>query len=164
MSDYKPDIIDNDRRILADYMISENEALTYAPYRDSVGKMSIGYGRNLDDKGISYQEAELMKANDIEECDRWLNGNFAFYYKLSEVRKAALIDMRYNLGRGGFLKFQKMIAALSIGDHQQAAAEMRNSKWWQQVGPRAKRNWYMMNFNKFVSKAEAQKYFEDNEQ
>jgi len=35
------------------------------------------------------------------------------------------------------MKFEKMLAALKIGDWDTAANEMRNSRWAEQVGQRA---------------------------
>ena len=36
------------------------------PYVDSVGKVSIGIGRNLDDRGLSPDEIDYLYRNDIE--------------------------------------------------------------------------------------------------
>jgi len=42
--------------------------LRLKPYRDSVGKLTIGVGRNLDDVGISAEEADVLLANDIAKA------------------------------------------------------------------------------------------------
>ncbi len=57
---------------------------------------------------------------------------------LPEVVQLALVDMRFNLGPGRFRHFKKMIAAVKDQDFGKAAAEMKDSRWYQQVGLRAK--------------------------
>jgi lysozyme len=44
----------------------EGLRLRLRAYRDTVGKLTIGYGRNLDDRGISEDEAGFMLDNDID--------------------------------------------------------------------------------------------------
>lgn len=57
---------------------------------------------------------------------------------IGEVRKIVLVDMCFNLGKAGLLKFQKMLAALQDRDFDKAAESMLNSLWYSQVGNRAK--------------------------
>ncbi len=106
------------------------------PYKDSVGVLTIGYGRNLDDKGIHRGEAELMLDNDIQDalddCVR-----LSYWDKLSPVRKIVIADMVYNLGVTRFLRFKNLNKALQKRDWILAAHEMRDSKWYRQVVRRA---------------------------
>ena len=46
-------------------MLKRHEGLRLKPYQDTIGKLTIGYGRNLDDRGISKEEAEYLLRNDI---------------------------------------------------------------------------------------------------
>ncbi|MEA2058987.1 MAG: hypothetical protein U9P10_00310 [Thermodesulfobacteriota bacterium] len=48
------------------------------------------------------------------------------------------VDMRFNLGPNRFRYFKKMIAAVKNQDFVQAAAEMKDSRWYNQVGQRAR--------------------------
>ena len=120
-----------------------HEGLKLKPYRCTAGKLTIGVGRNLDDKGISKEEALFLLANDIEDAIKDLS-NFDWFEGLDPVRKKVVIDMRYNLGPTRFRQFKRMIAALAAGDYKAAAAEMVNSKWYYQVGTRARRLMEMM--------------------
>lgn len=56
--------------------LRNDEGVRFKPYRDTVGKLTIGVGRNLDDRGISPGEADYLLANDIrivcDELDRRL--------------------------------------------------------------------------------------------
>ena len=40
--------------------IRKNEGLAHQPYRCSAGALTIGYGHNLDARGISKEVAELL--------------------------------------------------------------------------------------------------------
>lgn len=113
------------------------------PYKDTTGHLTIGYGRNLDTKGISKDEAEHMLDNDIKDVVKPLE-KYEWYNKLDPIRQKVLIDMGFNLGIPGLLKFKKMIAALKKDDYKKAAGEMANSRWSTQVHSRAYRLIMMM--------------------
>ncbi len=117
--------------------IKRHEGLRLKPYRCPSGKLSIGYGRNLEDSGISLEEAELMLRNDISSLRNVLR-HYSWWESLDDVRKDAIVNMAYNLGVIGLLKFKRMIFALKKNDYDTAAIEMMNSKWAEQVGDRAK--------------------------
>lgn len=106
-------------------------------YQDTVGKATIGVGRNLVDRGLSDDEINLLLDNDItaayNEAVRIIPG----FNTLSEDRQHALIDMIFNLGAAGLLKFKKFLAAIEARDFERAATEMMDSKWARQVGQRA---------------------------
>lgn len=79
MNNLKPQIIRDSALTLADKMAQQNEGLTYKPYHDTVGKLTIGYGRNLEDRGITFEEAKLLLANDIIEAHNELWTQFGFF-------------------------------------------------------------------------------------
>ncbi|CAN2040112.1 lysozyme [Candidatus Magnetomoraceae bacterium gMMP-15] len=118
--------------------LEEHEGLRLKPYRDTVGHITIGVGRNLDAEGISKDEAMILLENDINKCIEDLKTNFSFFDELSENRQKAIVDMRFNLGHGGFRRFKSMINALEEADYSRAADEMLNSKWADEVPERAK--------------------------
>ncbi len=124
-----------DQALLLEQLI-QHEGLRLLPYVDSVGKLTIGIGRNLTDKGISRVEAMVLCANDISECELDLQ-TFYWFTVLSPVRQRALLDMRFNVGPGGFRGFHNMLAALARHDYPTAARELLNSKMAQQTGARA---------------------------
>lgn len=115
-----------------------DEGLRLKPYKDSVGKLTIGIGRNLDDVGISEDEAIYLMRNDIKKCQAQLSA-FDWYSKLSAVRKNVIINMCFNLGFAGLLKFKNLIAAINANDYHRASIEMLTSKWADQVKNRAVR-------------------------
>lgn len=106
------------------------------PYRCPAGKLTIGVGRNLDAKGISTLEAMMMLANDINATLDGLIEAFPWWERLDDARSRVLISMAFNLGIDGLRKFRRFLSALEAGDYERAAAEMRNSAWYGQVGER----------------------------
>ena len=96
-------------------LIKRHEGFSKTLYRCTAGKLTIGYGRNIEDNGISQDEAELMLSNDIEEHDIELTK--VFPDPMPDSCYAALLDMHFNLGHTKFMQFRKMIAAVKEGDY-----------------------------------------------
>lgn len=119
--------------------LRRDEGLRLKPYRDSVGKLTIGHGRNLDDRGISEAEADMMMKNDVAEVYCALSANLPWSDNLDDARRAVLANMAYNLGIGGLLGFHKTLYFVQTGDYASAASAMLSSKWAHQVGKRATR-------------------------
>src|SRR5262245_15035589 len=119
--------------------LMRDEGRVLHPYKDSVGKLTIGYGRNLDDVGISEQEAELMLDSDIQRTNIDLHAYLPWVFHLDKPRLGVLANMAFNMGIGGLLQFKKMLAAVQASDWERASAEMLDSKWAHQVGERATR-------------------------
>lgn len=117
--------------------ISTHEGYNNHPYIDSVGKLTIGYGRNLADNGISHEEAELMLSNDVIRCIEELS-HYPWYQDKPSHVQDALVNMCFNLGINRLLGFKKMLQALLNKDYTKAALEALDSKWALQVGQRAK--------------------------
>ncbi|MCB7129934.1 MAG: hypothetical protein J3T61_10405 [Candidatus Brocadiales bacterium] len=122
----------------------KHEGLRLKPYRDTVGKLTIGVGRNLDDVGISEDEALQMLRNDITSIRTMLVHTFPWFQKLNGARRDVVANMVFNLGLGRFKRFRKLIAALIVHDYDRAAIEMMDSKWADQVGSRANELSYIM--------------------
>lgn len=117
--------------------IKRHEGLKLHPYKCTAGKTTIGYGRNLDDKGITASEAEEMLLTDMCEVEERLFAE-GMFSDLNDARKAVLINMGYQLGVSGLFKFKKMIAAVDRKEYELAAKEMLASRWAMQTPRRAK--------------------------
>ena len=130
-------------------LIKKHEGLRLKPYRCTANKQTIGYGRNIEDNGISKEEATIMLCNDIRESEDALASKISNWEELSEVRKAVLINMVFNLGWPRLSKFKRALAAVEGGDFKRASAEMLDSRWARQVGNRAIELSDMMNANKW---------------
>jgi lysozyme len=115
------------------------EACRLKPYSDKVGKLTIGYGRNLDDVGLSKIEAEILLDHDLAVAERGVAVACPWFHDLTAARQRVVIEMAFNLGLTRFLGFNRMIAAVEAQNYDKAATEMLASKWAQQVGERAQR-------------------------
>lgn len=113
-----------------------DEGLRLKPYRDTVGKLTIGVGRNLDDVGISHDEALALLDNDIAACIGDLRGSFTWFDGLNEARQRVLINMRFNLGPKRFRQFKNTLAAIERKDWAAAANGIRTSQAAKQTGQR----------------------------
>jgi lysozyme len=130
-------------------VIRYDEGLRYLPYdcatgkpvKAAKGKITIGYGRNLEDKGISEAVASLMLREDIEDAlggARQILGPVLFD-SLSAPRQHGLVSMVFQLGAGGVLKFQNTVAFMKQGKWAEAGEEARKSVWYKQTPNRALR-------------------------
>jgi len=119
--------------------LTRDEGSRVTPYQDTVGKTTIGVGRNLTDVGVSQDEIDLMLRNDIENAKTKLEAALPWVTQLDEIRHAALVNMAFNMGIHGLLGFRDFLGKMKAGDWTAAAAAMLDSKWAEQVGPRAHR-------------------------
>lgn len=117
--------------------LDEGKCLTL--YQCSANKMTIGYGRNIEDNGITEEEADYLLMNDIKRVQKELRANFEWFGLIGTARQGALINMCFNLGLTRLMGFKKMLAAIEQEDYQEAAEQMLDSKWARQVGARADR-------------------------
>lgn len=116
------------------------------PYRDSVrsekypyGILTIGIGRNLEDVGISVEESYHLVHNDIDEVAGLLDHAMPWWNQLDDVRQRVLANMCFNMGFVRLLKFRNTLGAIQLKDWERAAAELKSSAWYAQVGSRAER-------------------------
>lgn len=123
----------------AEEQLKRHEGYREKPYRCTAGKLTIGFGRNLSDNGISRKEAEIMLRDDVIECVKDLETIFTqkgFKSFPFDVQKT-LINMRYQLGAGGFRTFKNTIQLCKQRRWKEMAKHMRLSKWYDQTTNRA---------------------------
>jgi lysozyme len=114
-----------------------HEGLRLKPYRCTAGKLTIGVGRNLEDRGLRLDEALYLLDNDIEDVTTELEMKLPWMLQLDDVRQRVLIDMAFNIGVAGLLKFKLTLTSVRQGNYVLAAKQMLQSKWADQVGRRA---------------------------
>ena len=115
-----------------------HEGLELKPYQCTADKTTIGVGRNIQEVGITEDEARYLLDNDILRVGGELDDTIHWWRDLSDARQRVLIDMVFNLGITRFLKFKKTIEAIKLGQYDIAADEMLDSAWSRQVGQRSK--------------------------
>tara|TARA_R100000353_G_scaffold169929_1_gene133308 strand:- start:4369 stop:4800 length:432 start_codon:yes stop_codon:yes gene_type:complete len=116
-----------------------HEGLELKPYQCTADKLTIGVGRNIEDRGITEDEARYLLKNDIKIVEDELLSKKPMVAELDAVRQRVLVDMGFNLGIPTLLKFQNMWLAIEQEDFIQASVEMMDSRWARQVGQRAHR-------------------------
>lgn len=124
--------------------LSLHEDVRPFPYVDTVGKVSIGIGRNLTDRGLAKDEIDLLYHNDIMMCQLDLDKHLPWWRSMSANRQRVILDMCFNLGIVRLLGFHTTLRYMSEGKFKEAARQMLNSKWRKQVKGRALRLSRMM--------------------
>ena len=117
--------------------LKDFEGLELKAYQCTAGKTTIGLGRNLDDYGITEEEAYYLAKNNINELEDELDRAIPWWRQLDDARQRALINLSYNVGTTTLLKFKKTLQYLEDGSYEEAAKEVLDSRWANQVGRRA---------------------------
>jgi lysozyme len=118
---------------LAKTDIRQREGFRGDPYDDETGitmkapsgNATIGYGTLLP---ISREEADLLLEHRYRKVARQCS-DLLFWGRLDVTRRCVLLDLGYNLGFSGLLKFKKMLAAIKREDWRMAGAELMDSNY-----------------------------------
>jgi len=117
-------------------MLRHHEGVRHKPYKDTVGKLTIGVGRNLDDNGLSDDEIDYLLTNDINRCMSEAM-TYEWFADLNDARRAVVLSLLFNLGKPRYDKFVRHHAAMADGHMMIASKELLDSRWAKQVGRRA---------------------------
>lgn len=116
--------------------VKRQEGFRPTPYRCSAGRLTIGYGLNLD-VGISERLASQILEWQLSDLEKGLSGMLPFWSDLSPARQSVFVNMSFNLGMAGLFGFRRMLESARKGNVAGVCAEMKDSKWAEQVGARA---------------------------
>ena len=108
--------------------IIKNEGFESKPYLCPNKKLTIGYGRNLEN-GITEREAVVLLENDLLNLKLELEDKLPVFKKLDDIRQNVILEMAYNMGVPKLLNFKNTIEFLKKNDFDSASKEMLNSKW-----------------------------------
>jgi lysozyme len=125
-----------------------DEGFRAKPYRCTAGKLTIGIGRNIEDRGITVDEARYLLRGDIALVRSEMDKHIPWWRDLDPVRRRVLENMCFNLGWPKLAGFKNTLAAIKAHDWERAAVGMLASLWAQQVGARAQRLATMMRTGK----------------
>lgn len=147
-------------------LITTAEGFRGVEYLCPAGKRTIGYGRNLESNPLTDQEkAKCRRVNGVLHVDKlqaraWVEDEvikiiaqaqdeswFAF---LGAWRQAVVVDIIYNIGLKKWSSFKKCRSALSDKNFGIASEELKDSKWYHQVGLRGERNVEIMRFGEQI--------------
>ena len=129
--------------------LAEDEGCKYTVYLDHLGLPTIGIGHLItkDDPEygcsvgteVSEERVQALFRRDIaitiEDCQRMFD-NFS---DLPEEVQLICANMMFNLGYPRMSKFKMFRAAIEVRNWEEAAEQMVDSKWYDQVTNRAKR-------------------------
>jgi lysozyme len=118
----------NDERARA--FLRELEALRLTAYRDSGGKLTIGYGSTRGvtvGMTITRDEAERRLTDDMAVCTRAIEKYV--HVPLSDSQRATLIAFIFNVGVFEFVK-SKLVRVLNLGDYLSVPTQLRR---WNKV-------------------------------
>lgn len=117
-----------------------NEGLRLSPYLCPAGKITVGYGHNLEAHPITKEQADAFFEEDydraVDDVIDFIGDSFNAVVT-DDVRHAALVDMSFQMGGGGLSKFRNMRAAILRGDWHTAAKEALDSRYATQTPKRA---------------------------
>lgn len=109
--------------------VKKSENVKLKVYLCPKKKHTIGFGRNLDDRGITMLEAESMLERDLLDIKLELEDSIRFFHKLDDIRQNVLIEMAYNMGVSNLLEFTNTLYYMEKSDFINASIEMLDSKW-----------------------------------
>jgi lysozyme len=135
----------------AEELIQRHEGRRSKAYKDSRGIWTIGIGHNLQvdptlyphlqhlvDVGLTDQEIDDLFAHDVLTASKDLDLHLPWWRNLDVTRQAVILDMTFEMGIGGLMKFTHALASLQAGDYAKAAEQFTESAWDKQVPNRAK--------------------------
>ena len=115
-----------------------HEGVRLDMYEDTVGIWTIGVGRNLEHVGLRTEaEARYLLRSDILSIRAELERSIPWIADLNDTRQRCMMDMAFNMGVSGLMKFEKTLQHIADGRYEAASQEMLRSRWADQVGQRA---------------------------
>ena len=123
--------------------IKKNEGFSIKPYKDILGKPTIGYGHLIKNKErhLFFKKQTKEYLNKVFENDfNTALISFQHHFNTSKKRpkktKELIIEMIFQIGVEGVLKFKKMIRQIEKNNKHLAALEMMDSLWYSQTPKR----------------------------
>lgn len=138
-------------------MLTYDEGYKLTVYRCTGGFLTGGIGHNFDadpalnimhrkmkfgDK-LSPDEALALFDYDVKKVMMGLKTSLPFFNDAPEHIRAVLINMAFQMGINGLLKFKKMLRAMEEGDYEKAAMQIEDSKYYKDTPNRARRVMWM---------------------
>lgn len=123
--------------------LKRHESLHLTAYRCPAGKLTIGYGHNLDanpvpgigpDSILNADQAERLLVTDAMLAGEAVLKRWPWSVQLDGVRLAVLVNMAFNMGVGTLADFHRTLAHVAGGNWPEASAGMMASRWAAQVG------------------------------
>jgi len=121
-------------------MLVRHEGVVCTLYQCSEAKWTIGVGRNLQDRGVTEDEAMYLLDNDIKRVMSQLDEYWTVWRSFPEKAQLCCVDMSFQMGIKGFMDFRRTRALMEMGMWLEASEELLDSKYAIQTPNRANYN------------------------
>jgi len=111
-------------------------------YQDTLGYWTIGIGILIDKKkggGLRPEESEFIFNNRLRILTEDLDKRIPWICKLDPARRGVLVNMAFQMGINGLLKFHNTLNTVEKGNYRLASEQMLQSLWATQTPARAQR-------------------------
>jgi lysozyme len=120
--------------------LKQDEGFVSHVYADHLGFLTIGYGFLVDERrngGLTVEECEYILKSRVERIEKQLESRISFWRTLPDNVKLALVNMAYQLGVNGVMRFKNMMGSLSKRNWKDASDHALDSNWAKQTPKRA---------------------------
>ena len=130
--------------------IKRHEGEVLEIYMDSLGYKTLGVGHLCQPNdpeyswevgtSVSQEVVDMYYEDDFDKHYKeaiHVFGSQEDFYKLPEKIQHVLVNMCFNLGGSRLSKYRNMLQACREHNWDRMAAEMQNSRWFNQVGRRS---------------------------
>ena len=142
-------------------MLTFEESNKLVAYFCSEGYLTCGIGHNLDtnpapeilnrkiNKGdnITNEESQKLFERDLNMTIAQLKHNLPYFDNLDKKYQVVLINMAFQMGCNGILKFKHMLSAMKGNNDEDVINSMKDSLWYKQTTNRANRLIAVINNN-----------------
>lgn len=118
--------------------IKESEGFRSRVYQCTEGYDTIGYGFAIKDLVLSEEISTMILVEKLDKINDRLSSHDWFIDSPDDVRDV-LVEMAYQMGVTGLLKFKKTLLYVSNRKYKEASVEMLDSLWAKQTPNRAKK-------------------------
>lgn len=116
-------------------LLMADERLSYPAQKDSKNSYTIGWGYNvMYGPKLSDSIYEQILEYCIDFSSRQVFQNLPWTRYLDSVRQGVFVSMAFQMGIGGLLSFDKMLAAGAANDWADCAEQLADSDYYRDPG------------------------------
>lgn len=119
--------------------LASDEGFSGVPYKCTAGRVTIGYGFNLEAWPLTPEECLPILKSRADRVKADIANRLGCFYRIPEAAQDVLVNMAYQMGVSGLLGFRRFLRALEAGKYEDAYHEGLQSAWAQQTPARARR-------------------------
>ena len=119
--------------------IKISEGFRAKVYKCTEGYDTIGYGFAIKDLELDEDICDMILERKVAKLVERLEKNLPYLPSLPKDAQDVLIEMAYQMGVSGLLKFKKTLMYVESKDYKDASVEMLDSRWAKQTPNRAKK-------------------------